>query len=99
MQRLGVALVRFPDRVVIESPQGFDEYGNPDTSFADPDLLEVFGFLVTEGQLLLPRTVDEVTEGDRFRVRGRYLQASTVNDIRSPTGRKLWSVLVKEVPE
>lgn len=92
-----MSLRNLPDDVTILRPSGADAYGNPDSSWASPEEIEVKGFLATRELLLLPPGTD-VLIGDRVRVNGvTYSQSRPPERVRSLRQEKLVTVALERL--
>lgn len=88
--------MRFPDAVTVLRPEGADEYGNADGSWASPTSTPAVGFMLAE-KCLMPADAD-VKRGDRLRVGAKtYDVIGDPHIVRSPTRTVLTSVAVQPV--
>ena len=89
--------MRFPHDVTIVRPQRSDEYGNPGTSFVNPDREQAKGFLATPTTLLMPADT-VVSSGDRVEALGDEYLVEEAIPVRSPSRLILWRLNIEKRP-
>lgn len=80
--------MQFPDDVTIIRATATDSYGDPGSSWTDPQETEVRGFHVTPDKLLLPPLTD-VLAYDRVAIDGTLYKVDTILHARSPSSYKV----------
>lgn len=80
--------MQFPDDVTIVRAVESDAYGDPGSSWTNPQETAVRGFHVTPDKLLLPALTD-VRMGDRVAIQGTLYKVQETLPARSPTSYKV----------